>query len=83
MPINPSNLDMSVSSRATLSFQDRLPNLGHVWRNGIEGKIQSQIQFLAMIFRSNLPTIQTFFPNLDSIQLLCLAPIFIIQIFHT
>ena len=57
MPINPSNLDMSVFSRATLSFQDRLPKPGHVQYNGVEGKIQSQIQFLAMISRSDLPTI--------------------------
>jgi hypothetical protein len=51
MRINPSNLDMSVSARATLSFQDRLSKPGHVQYNGVEGKIQSQIQFLAMIFR--------------------------------
>jgi hypothetical protein len=57
MRTNPSNLDMSVFARATLSFQDRLPKPGHVQYNGVEGKIQSQIQFLAMIFRSDLPTI--------------------------
>lgn len=32
-------------------------NLGHVQYNGAEGKIQSQIQLLAIIFRSDLPII--------------------------
>ena len=85
MRINPSNLDMRVSARATLSFRDRLPKPGHVQYNGVEGKF-NHIQFLAMIFRSDLPTIIQRYSNafpkagLDSVTL---PSSYMIQIFHT